>query len=116
MNLQEKFAALPPEIQEKFLAVKDEAGLDALLKEAEIELSVEEKEQVLALYVAGAAPLQDYELENVAGGCGGSTKKCECGSTKIYTEMTIDSNHHWLVTRCSRCHAVLARRVHHLPR
>jgi hypothetical protein len=72
MNLQEKFAALPPELQEKFFAVKDAAGLDAYLAEAGVELTAEEKSHVFALYVEGTAPLQDLELENVAGGgCGG---------------------------------------------
>ena len=88
MTLTEKFANLTPGQREKFNALKDSAGLDTFLSETGLELTVEEKTQVLEYIASGKLPIADEELENVAGGgCGGGSgppDKCsKCGSTEI---------------------------------
>ena len=68
MTFTEKFANLTPEHLEKFNALKDGAGLDALLTESGIELTAEEKTKVLEYIESGKLSLADEELDNVAGG------------------------------------------------
>ena len=68
MTQKENFKGITPEHLEKFKVLKDSAGLDALLTEAGIELTAEEKTKVLEYIESGKLPLADEELENVAGG------------------------------------------------
>jgi len=68
MTIAEKFANLTPEQREKFNALKDGAGLDAFLSETGMELTAEEKAQVMKYIEFGKLPLSEEELENVAGG------------------------------------------------
>jgi len=82
MTFTEKFANLTPEYLEKFNALKESAGLDALLTEAGLELTAEEKTKVLQYIETGKLPLADEELDNVAGGGGGIDTVwfcCTCG-------------------------------------
>ena len=81
MTLTEKFKGLTPGQREKFNALKDSAGLDAFLSETGLELTDEEKAQVLEYIASGKLPLADEELDNVAGGGCGSGKKCPNGQT-----------------------------------
>ncbi|MCL2096229.1 MAG: hypothetical protein FWH10_04910 [Oscillospiraceae bacterium] len=73
MTLTQKFAALTPEQQEKFKALKDSAALDAFLAENSLTLTDEEKAQAAEYFKTGKLPLPDEELDNVAGGCGFGT-------------------------------------------
>ncbi|MCL2096226.1 MAG: hypothetical protein FWH10_04895 [Oscillospiraceae bacterium] len=88
MTIAQKFAALTPERQENFKAIKDAAALDAFLNENNLALTDEEKAQALEYFKSGKLPLADEELDNVAGGCGssGDTVCPVCGSsdTKTY--------------------------------
>jgi len=68
MTFTEKFANLTPEQREKFNALKDGAGLDAFLSETGMELTAEEKAQVMKYIESGKLPLSEEELETVAGG------------------------------------------------
>ena len=77
MALQEKIAKLTPEQWEKLDAVKDETALDAFVSEHGIELTAEERGQILEYFKTGVLPLADEELDNVAGG-GCRTQHWEC--------------------------------------
>ena len=68
MTITEKFATLTTEQQEKFNALKDGAGLDAFLSDTGLELTEEEKAQVLEFIETGKLPIDDDELDAVAGG------------------------------------------------
>jgi hypothetical protein len=68
MTITEKFATLTPEQREKFNAVKDGAGLDVFISETSVEITDEEKLQILSYIESGKLPLADEELDNVAGG------------------------------------------------
>ena len=68
MRLTERFAALTPKQREQWGAIKDGAGLDAFLSEADLELTAEEKAQAASYIGSEKAALSDEELENVAGG------------------------------------------------
>ena len=80
MNLMEKLAALAPEQQEKITLLEDEARLDAFLAETGVSLTEEEKKAAVAYIKArkaeptkdGKEELADKELDNVAGGHGGT--------------------------------------------
>jgi len=68
MTITEKFATLTTEQQEKFNALKDGAGLDAFLSDTGLELTEEEKAQVLEFIETGKLPIDDDELDAAAGG------------------------------------------------
>jgi hypothetical protein len=68
MTLTERFASLTPKHREQFAAVKDEAALDAFAAEHGVELTAEDKTSVLEYFQSGVIPLDDDDLEAVAGG------------------------------------------------
>ena len=71
MTLIQKFATLTTEQKEQFTAVKDEAALEAFASKHGIDLSDELKADAAEYFRTGVLPLDDDELDNVAGGgCG----------------------------------------------
>ncbi|MCL2078570.1 MAG: hypothetical protein FWH17_01860 [Oscillospiraceae bacterium] len=68
MTLQEKLTKITPVQREKFNTIKDGAGLDAFLTETGIELTADEKAQVLKFIETGKLPLSDEEMDSAAGG------------------------------------------------
>ena len=87
MTLTERFSGLAPEKKQAFMAVKDEAALDAFLSEAGVTLTADEKKQALEYVTTGTLPLSDDDLDSVAGGSDTKTgesvaRTCsECGSS-----------------------------------
>lgn len=68
MTLIQKFANLTPRQREKFAAIKDGAELDAFVSETNIDLTEEEKTQAGEYLKKGMLPLDDDDLDTVAGG------------------------------------------------
>ena len=68
MNLAEKFANLSVEQQKQMREIKNVAGLDAFLVAEGITLSAEAHAEVLAFFNTGIKPLNDDDLDAVAGG------------------------------------------------
>ena len=68
MTLAEKFKGFNPEQQEKLLAIETAEELDAFLAETDIVFSGEEKSMIIEYINTGVAPLNDDDLEAVAGG------------------------------------------------
>jgi hypothetical protein len=68
MTIMEKFENLTQEQREQFSAVKDLAALDAFASQYGIDLTDEERQDMLEYIKTGVLPLGDEELENVAGG------------------------------------------------
>ena len=104
MTLTDKFRGLTPGQREKFNALKDSVGLEAFLFETGLELTVEEKAQVLEYIVSGKLSLADEELDNVAGGgcLSGSSMTCpKCGSTNV--KKISNLNHFNNRYRCFSC-------------
>ncbi|MCL2080046.1 MAG: hypothetical protein FWH17_09485 [Oscillospiraceae bacterium] len=75
MTLAQKFEEFNPEQKEQLLAVKSEAELDAFLAKTGKELSPEEKAEALEYIATGVAPLEDDDLEAVAGGKSGDDEQ-----------------------------------------
>ena len=73
MTLMQKFETFSPEQKEKLLALQSADQLDAFLAETKSEMSAEEKAQVLEYITSGIVPLDDDDMEAVAGGV--QTKK-----------------------------------------
>ena len=68
MTITEKFAKLTPEQSRKFIALENGAELDAFLSNVGLELTDEEKAQVLEFIESGKMQLSDEDIENAAGG------------------------------------------------
>jgi len=68
MTLTQKFANLSPEQREQFAAVKDGAALDTFLAEHGITLTDDERQSALEYFQSGILPLDDDDLDAVAGG------------------------------------------------
>ena len=107
MNITEKFSNLTREQREFFNTVRDGAGLEAFLGKSDIELTSEEKVAALEFIASGLLPLDDDELDAVAGGCSGSSSvtygTCpKCGGEGTYK---IEGNFY---ASCSACGHVFA--------
>ena len=107
MNITEKFSTLTREQRELFNTVSDGAGLDTFLSKSGIELTPEEKAAALEFIASGLLPLDDDELDAVAGGCSGSSSvtyaTCpKCGAEGTYK---IEGNFY---ASCSACGHVSA--------
>ena len=70
MTLKERYESLTPEQREQLIGIKTAVQLEAFLIEHKLELSEEEKTQVVEYIEKGIFTLADEELENVAGGDG----------------------------------------------
>ena len=107
MNITEKFSALTKEQHELFNAVRDGQGLETFLSKTAIELTPEEKNAALEFIASGLLPLDDDELDAVAGGCSGSEAtygNCpKCNGVGTYK---IEGN--YLSATCSACGYVSA--------
>ena len=68
MTLMEKIAKLTPEQREKLDSVKDEAALVAFAAENGIELTEQDKKDVLDYFENGITPISDDDMDAVAGG------------------------------------------------
>ncbi len=68
MNLSEKFASLTKEDKERLGAVEDMPELEAFLSEHGIELTGDQKAALLEGIRSGVKPIEDDELNAVAGG------------------------------------------------
>jgi len=106
MNITEKFSTLTQEQRELFNTVSDGAGLDTFLSQSGIELTAEEKAAALEFVASGLLPLDDDELDAVAGGCSSSEVRygtCpQCGGEGTYK---IEGNFY---ASCSACGHVSA--------
>ena len=84
MTLKQKYEQLTAEQREKFAAVKTAEQLEAFLAETGAELTAEEKQQVLAYADTGAMPLDDGDLDAVAGGQPSKFSPCsKCGTPTV---------------------------------
>ena len=68
MTLAQKFEKFSPEEQERLFAIQNAAELDTFLAETGQELSGDDKAKVLEYIGTGVAPLDDDDLEAIAGG------------------------------------------------
>ena len=68
MGLSEKFGKLTAEQQQQIREIKDAAALDALLAAEGIVLSAQEHAEALTFFETGKQPLDDDDLDAVAGG------------------------------------------------
>ena len=106
MNITEKFSTLTQEQRELFNTVKDGAGLEAFLGQSGMMLTPEEKTAALEFVASGLLPLDDDELDAVAGGCSASDVRygtCpKCGGEGTYK---IEGNSY---ASCSACGHVSA--------
>ena len=68
MTLAERYNTLTPEQREKLNMVKTAGQLDEFLNEGKLELSDEEKGQILDIIKEGTLPSSNEELDDVAGG------------------------------------------------
>ena len=68
MKPTEKFANLTAEQQQQIREIKDAAGLDAFLASEKIVLDESDKAAVLSYFETGKQPLDDDDLDVVAGG------------------------------------------------
>ena len=107
MNIIEKFSNLTQKQRELFNTVSDGAGLDTFLSQSGIELTAEEKTAALEFVASGLLPLDDDELDAVAGGCGGSSSVTYATCPKCKSDGTykIEGNYY---ASCSACGHVSA--------